>query len=79
MAYMAKQHDELTQGRRLHSELSMLRDRAHHLDVLRLQESASRQHLEQMLTVKLALRAKGYLDRAPRLKNLLRNVLRSVS
>jgi myosin heavy subunit len=79
LAQMARQHEEMTQLRRLHSEVATLRDSVNHVDVLRKQEIERRTHLERMISVKLALRAKSYLDRAPRLKKLLRNALQSVS
>jgi ubiquinone/menaquinone biosynthesis C-methylase UbiE len=79
LAQLARQHDEMTQLRRLQSEVAQLRESANHYDVLRQQEIARRTHLERMLSVRLALRAKRYLDRAPRLKELLRNAVQRVA
>lgn len=78
LAQLARQHEEMTQLRRQQSEVAMLRDNSHHLTVMLQQEHDRRTHLEHMLSVRLALRAKRYLDKTPRLKSLLRDVMQKV-
>lgn len=68
LSLLARTQDDLTQGQRAQSELALLR---RDLEA----ELQRRQTLENMLSVKVALKAKRALDHAPGVKRLVKAVL----
>ena len=75
LGLMARQHDEVTRGQRTQSECAMLRTT---LEEAR-QENQRLLFLNEMISVKLMLRAKRYWDRAPRLKQLVKGALKPLT